>query len=175
MRKYCFIFICIASGLSCHSNQTVKDSDSSQVKQSKASIPPVKIEDSKTIDKIAGGENEKSIRARMIGIWGSGGSDNAVFKISKTKFYYTEHFEYYAYKISGDSVTISYPDFDETFKVSFISRDTLILSNRESEKSIFYRFKKSAITSTEPNNLNQIKTPTVQKTPSEGRFRAGLA
>jgi hypothetical protein len=82
---------------------------------------------------------ENSLRKKIIGIWTSEGSINTDFKIDEKSFYYVEDFASYKYSLKGDSITISYPDYDYKGKVSF-KQDTLILSTEDRDVK-YWRFK----------------------------------
>ena len=79
--------------------------------------------------------NSKEIR----GIWKIENKKFLTVKINKDSIYYLEHFESYKYKLKGDSILISYPDFLVAAKVYF-QGDTMFFESEEG-KSSYVRFK----------------------------------
>ncbi len=84
-------------------------------------------------------EENNPLRKKILGIWTSKGAINADFKIDEKTFYYVDDFANYKYSLTGNTITINYPDYVYKGKVSFIN-DTLILSNKESEVK-YWKFK----------------------------------
>lgn len=84
-------------------------------------------------------EEGNPLRKKILGIWTSKGAINADFKIDEKTFYYVDDFANYKYSLTGNRITINYPDYVYKGKVSFIN-DTLILSNKESEVK-YWKFK----------------------------------
>ncbi len=79
------------------------------------------------------------LRKKIIGIWAQKGSINANFKIDKKTFYYVDDFANYKYSLTGNTITIYYPDYVYKGKIVF-NNDTLILINKDSEAK-YWRFK----------------------------------
>ena len=84
-------------------------------------------------------EENNPLRKKILGIWTSKGAINADFKIDEKTFYYVDDFANYEYSLTGNTITINYPDYVYKGKVSF-NKDTLILSNEESEVK-YWKFK----------------------------------
>jgi hypothetical protein len=75
----------------------------------------------------------------IIGIWTDGQTENATFQITDDSIYYVDSNQSFAYRILGDSITIKFDGFDDSFKIERATKDSLILS-KNYEKSIFWRF-----------------------------------
>lgn len=67
---------------------------------------------------------------KLLRIWTDGNSENAVFDIRKDSIYYANQFNTYKYSLTGDTITIFYPDWAFTGAISF-SKDTLIIASED--------------------------------------------
>ena len=77
---------------------------------------------------------------KLFGAWTDGTTENAIFDIGKDSIFYVDQMKAFPYTLTGDSLTIVYPDMSYEGIVS-LAGDTLILSNAEFGTSKFTRFK----------------------------------
>jgi hypothetical protein len=76
----------------------------------------------------------------MRGVWRAIEEKNATFEIKPTNIYYFEHAKGYSYKLTGNILTIKFPDYNFTGKVSFI-KDTMIINSKEYGVSRYKKIK----------------------------------
>jgi hypothetical protein len=137
MTKYFYPIICAFAVISCKSNNTINaakaDPRSADVKQSVTAGKKAKDNAMKIV-------TDTSMAGRLLGFWAVDSLENATFTVDKNKFYYPDQHAYYAYKIKGDSVIVTYDDFKEAFKMEFKGTDSLTMSNANGV-SKFFRFK----------------------------------
>ncbi len=84
------------------------------------------------------GVKPASLKDKIVGIWGGEYSENAVFDIRKDSIYNVDQFKTYKYSLKDSIITIFYPDFIYSGKVSFI-KDTMVMES-DGEKSKFWKF-----------------------------------
>lgn len=82
-----------------------------------------------TVSKVANNAKQSNY-SKLLGIWTDGNSENAVFDIRKDSIYYVDQFATYRYSLTGDTITIFYPDWTFTGAISF-SKDTLIIASED--------------------------------------------
>jgi hypothetical protein len=75
----------------------------------------------------------------ILGAWTDGSTENATFDIQRDSIFYVDQFTAYKYNLEGDSITINYPDWVFSGKVSFI-KDTLVIT-AEDETTKYWEFK----------------------------------
>jgi biotin-(acetyl-CoA carboxylase) ligase len=66
----------------------------------------------------------------VLGAWTDGSTENATFDIQQDSIFYVDQFTAYKYSLEGDSITITYPDWVFSGKVSFI-KDTLVITSED--------------------------------------------
>jgi hypothetical protein len=135
MIRYFYPLICAAAFISCKSNNTINAAN--------ADPRSADVRKSVTVDKKANAMKtvtDTSMAGRLLGYWAVDSLENATFTVDKNKFYYPDQHAYYAYKIKGDSVIVTYDDFKEAFKMEFKGTDSLTMSNANGV-SKFFRFK----------------------------------
>jgi hypothetical protein len=127
--------------LSCSSNET-PGSDSSSDKLVIPDSSNLFSNDSvERIRKITKSDNKVDTLKRMLrGAWTDGSLEAATFDIETDKIIYIDQGASYRYSLSGDMLTITYPDYFYTAKVS-VQGDTLIMDSKEYGQSKFWRFK----------------------------------
>lgn len=137
MTKYLYSIIYALTAISCTSNNTIgvvnADTKTADVKQSVTAGKKAKDNGMKAV-------TDTSMAGRLQGYWAVDSLENATFTVDKNKFYYPDQHAYYAYKIKGDSVIVTYDDFKEAFKIEFKGTDSLTMSNSNGV-SKFFRFK----------------------------------
>jgi hypothetical protein len=75
----------------------------------------------------------------ILGAWTNGSTENAIFDIQRDSIFYVDQFTAYKYNFEGDLITINYPDWVFSGKVSFI-KDTLVIT-AEDGTTKYWEFK----------------------------------
>lgn len=81
-----------------------------------------------------------SLKDSLRGVWTNETSENGIFDITDSTFYYGDNFEDYRYELAGKNITIHYPDHDYEATVSFHG-DTLVMKSKDGVISRYWRFK----------------------------------
>lgn len=81
-----------------------------------------------------------SLKDKILGIWGNEYSENAVFEIRRDSIYYVDQFKTYKYIIKDSTITIFYPDYIDSSKLSF-RKDTMVMES-DGKKDKFWKFYK---------------------------------
>jgi hypothetical protein len=84
---------------------------------------------------------EEIKKSQLLGLWTDGNLDGATIDIKMDSIYYIDENTSYGYSLSGNGISIKYPDYTYKAKIS-IQEDTLFLYSREYGKFVFWKFKK---------------------------------
>ncbi len=90
------------------------------------------------IRKILNGDRNTELKNKIIGIWTYSNSENATFRIDNDSIFYVDALESFKYTLNNDTLTIQYPDYTISCKVSF--KDDTLLMNSDNETSKFWKF-----------------------------------
>jgi len=87
--------------------------------------------------------NAELLKAKLKGAWTDSNSENAIFDVNDTSFYYVDEDQnaYCPYSLVGDSITIKYPSYTYTGRITF-NKDTLIMDSKEDPEAKFWKFRK---------------------------------
>jgi hypothetical protein len=80
------------------------------------------------------------LKLKMLGIWRDAEGENATFEVKPTNIYYFDHAKAYSYKLAGNVLTIKFPDYNFTGKVSFMN-ETMIIDSKEFGVSRYKKMK----------------------------------
>jgi hypothetical protein len=81
-----------------------------------------------------------SLKNRLKGAWTDGSTEGATFDIKEKTIFYVDEGGEHQYLLSGNVISIEYPDYTYKAKFSFQS-DTLVMKSDEYGETKFWRFK----------------------------------
>ena len=86
-------------------------------------------------------QSGSTLKSKLKGVWTDGTTENAVFEIKENTIFYVDNSATYKYTLTGNRMTITYPDYLYKCVISF-HKDTLVMDSNEYGVSSFWKFKK---------------------------------
>ena len=141
MTKTIFSVLATLYLTSCNSGQASTEKSQSDTTANVAVVETPNTSTSDTIQKLTSVPNSAdSLKSRLKGAWTDGTTDGATFDIKDKTIFYVDEGGEYKYSLSGDMISIRYPDYNYNAKLSFQS-DTLIMNSEEYGETKFWKFK----------------------------------